>query len=218
MISESSCVSEFIDYLLDAGYPEDKIIQNWGKYNRGLDLVVLGKDAVTPIVAFEIKRAWPTESSSANKIITVLRSKIRHYKLEIPIFLAITINGSDDFALFDLSEKMNENEDISSNATASMTNLPSYRNLLNATQSIVTNQVEVRKKRFIDGYKIVCWVVIPIVGIALTLLDRFQIMYITTERLIVWGATLLMVMLPFFSEISIKDFSLKREKKENPNV
>lgn len=68
------------------------------------------------------------------------------------------------------------------------------------------------KKRHIDYLKIACWVLVPIVLVALVVLDALDIYIFNTERLIVLGVGLLVILLPFFSEVTLKGLSVKRDK------
>ena len=63
-----------------------------------------------------------------------------------------------------------------------------------------------------DCLKIVCWGIVPVAGIVLLVLDALGLYSFNTERLIVLGVGLLIVLLPFFSEITVKDITVKRGK------
>lgn len=67
-----------------------------------------------------------------------------------------------------------------------------------------------RKKRRIDCLKIICWIIVPMAVVVLIILDALNIYTFNTERLLVLGIGLLVVLLPFFSEITIKNLSVKR--------
>lgn len=70
-----------------------------------------------------------------------------------------------------------------------------------------------RKKRRIDCLKMICWIIVPMAVVALIILDALNIYTFNTERLLVLGIgllVLLVVLLPFFSEITIKNLSVKR--------
>ena len=71
------------------------------------------------------------------------------------------------------------------------------------------------KKRNARRLSLLCWMVIPVGVVALLVLDGLGLYRFTTERLIVLGIGLLMLLLPFFSEITVKNFSVKRE--QNPD-
>lgn len=70
----------------------------------------------------------------------------------------------------------------------------------------------VQKKRRTDYLKTVCWMIVPAIVVALLVLDALGVYSFNTERLIVLGVGLLMILLPFFSEITVKDISVKRGK------
>lgn len=72
-----------------------------------------------------------------------------------------------------------------------------------------------KKKRPVDYLKLVCWILVPVLIAALLVLDAFGIYIFSTERLTVLGIGLLIILLPFFSEIKLKDLSVKREKSQN---
>ncbi len=63
-----------------------------------------------------------------------------------------------------------------------------------------------------DYLKIICWFIVPLIVTVLLVLDALGIYLFNTERLIVLGIGLLNILLPFFSEITVKDLSMKRNK------
>ena len=90
----------------------------------------------------------------------------------------------------------------------------SANNLHNQTmkqQHAPVKSTSAKKKRK-DYLKVLCWIIVPIAVITLLVLDAIGIYIFNTERLMVLGIGLLIVLLPFFSEISVKDLSVKRNK------
>lgn len=67
------------------------------------------------------------------------------------------------------------------------------------------------KKRPSDYLKAVCRIIVPILTAALLILDAMGIYIFSTERLTVLGIGLLVILLPFFSEITLKGISMKRK-------
>lgn len=67
-----------------------------------------------------------------------------------------------------------------------------------------------KKKKNFNSIHIICWIAIPTVIIALLVLDGLKLYMFNTERLIIIGACIFVVLIPFFKEITIKDFSLKK--------
>lgn len=62
-----------------------------------------------------------------------------------------------------------------------------------------------------SGIVLICWVIIPLALTALLVLDGIGLYKFNTERLLVIGACVLVVMIPFFEEITIKNLSIKKE-------
>lgn len=66
------------------------------------------------------------------------------------------------------------------------------------------------KKRKANIFKRVCWLVVPTATAALMVLDMLAIYAFTSERLRVLAICLAVILLPFFSEVTVKNFSVKR--------
>ena len=60
--------------------------------------------------------------------------------------------------------------------------------------------------------RLICWIVIPVVTVVILVIDALGIYPITKDSLTVIGICLAVVLLPFFSEIQVKDLSVKRSK------
>lgn len=67
----------------------------------------------------------------------------------------------------------------------------------------------IHRKNF-GRLNLICWIVIPLVVIILLILDGLGLYPFTTERLIVLGVGVLVILLPFFSEITVKNLTVKR--------
>ena len=70
--------------------------------------------------------------------------------------------------------------------------------------------IKIKKNRKLLRY--ICWIIVPVIITALILLDGLSIYEFNTERLIVLGIGLVVILLPFFSEITVKNFTVKRDK------
>lgn len=67
-----------------------------------------------------------------------------------------------------------------------------------------------RKKKNLNRIHLICWIIIPVAIITLLVLDGLKLYMFNVERLIIIGACIFVVLIPFFKEITIKDFSLKK--------
>ncbi len=69
-----------------------------------------------------------------------------------------------------------------------------------------------RNKKKIVYIRLICWIIIPSAIVSVLVLDGLKLYIFNTQRLIVIGVGILVVLTPFFSEITIKNFSIKKEK------
>ena len=67
-----------------------------------------------------------------------------------------------------------------------------------------------KKKKNFNYIHIICWIAIPTVITALLVLDGLRLYMFNTERLVIIGSCVFVVLIPFFKEITIKDFSFKK--------
>ena len=67
-----------------------------------------------------------------------------------------------------------------------------------------------RKKKKLKCIRLICWIIIPMAIITVLVLDGLELYTFNTERLIVIGACVFVMLIPFFNEITVKDFSLKK--------
>ena len=67
---------------------------------------------------------------------------------------------------------------------------------------------QTNRKRGKDCLKYVCWIIVPILTFTLVLLDALNI---------VIEVGLLVILLPFFNEITLKNLSVKRSNSKNEN-
>ena len=59
--------------------------------------------------------------------------------------------------------------------------------------------------------QLICWIIIPFAIIGIIILDGLGFYTFNTERLIIIGTCIFVILIPFFKEITIKDFSFKKE-------
>ncbi len=69
-----------------------------------------------------------------------------------------------------------------------------------------------KKRKKFNCIRLICWGIIPLVIAAALVLDGLALYKFNTQRLIVIGGCILVVLIPFFSEITIQNFSIKKGK------
>ena len=77
-----------------------------------------------------------------------------------------------------------------------------------------TSHTSKKNKKALDRIYLICWRIIPLAVIILLVLDGIGLYPFNTERLLVIGCCILVMLIPFFSEITIKNISIK---KNTPN-
>lgn len=68
-------------------------------------------------------------------------------------------------------------------------------------------------KKHLERIYLLCWIIMPIAIIALLILDGLGIYPFNTERLLVIGGCIFVMLIPFFNEITVKNISIKKENK-----
>ena len=68
-----------------------------------------------------------------------------------------------------------------------------------------------RKKKKNNYIRLICWIILPISIITVLILDALKLYKFNTERLIVIGVCVLVVLIPFVKEITVKNISITKE-------
>ena len=68
-----------------------------------------------------------------------------------------------------------------------------------------------RKRKRSAGIYFICWLVVPANVVLAIILDGLGLYCFNTERLIAIGACIIVTLIPLFSEITVKDVSVKKE-------
>lgn len=205
----------FIEYLVHHGYPQNSIVLEYATKNKlAVDVVVLADDLKTPIAAYEIK---------GKKNIHSFRRGIEHMKkvaetlpLTVSMSLVFEIEQAPYFQVLDVSGIVYGNEDYN---TADLLNTDklykpiAYKtiNTSSETKKLLKKADKLQEK--MDSLALICWLLILPISIILMVLDAFDVYSLNTERLILLGAIVIIFILPFYSEISIKDVYMKRNDK-----
>lgn len=215
---EKDLKERFVQYLIQHDYPQNRIVSDWGNGSFFIDIAIMADDLVTPLAFFEVKKA--ISIAEAEYIAEKIKAYIKKLNISVPVYIVFPdsklVGQFEVLNLFEMLEPLNEsntkleNEDISNMSSGVL----SYQTLENGAKSKIIAAKQVQRKKSIDNLKLVCWLVIPIIGFILILLDAFEKYVFSNERLIVFGAILVVVLLPFFSEITFGDVSVKRKKED----
>lgn len=206
-----------MDELLANGYPKNSIVLEWKvDTRRFVDFVVVDVDTGLPMMMIEVKSCSARTHEAVKNL--AFESLKRYYeKNDAPIkaIAAILNREEKDLEFVDFTEAIKENsfEQAIYNYT-----LPPYEILTIGARRKAINQQKEKQKKNITVLKILCWLILPLICLALVLLDAFEIYKFSTLRLLTIGAGAVVTLIPCFKEIKIGEVSLKNQiekQKEN---
>ena len=70
-----------------------------------------------------------------------------------------------------------------------------------------------KRKKHLDRLSLICWIIVPQTVVVLLVLDGVRLYPFNTERLLVIGICIGVVLIPFFNEITVKNISFKKAKR-----
>lgn len=202
----------FIDYLIRHGYPPNRIALEWGIKEYSIDMVILAEDGMTPVAIYEFKQIKSIQAIQAG--VRFLRRVREKYNFIVPYFLVFYTEKEPFFDVVDVSKIINNNEnfDVQNiiNNPAPLAKPIAYEHVKSGIEGKSALRRQSDKQAKIDKLKPICWCILPFVLLTILVLDALCIYELNTERLIVLGITIIIILIPFYSEISLKDFTLKR--------
>ena len=203
----------FIAYLKRHNYPEKSIVLEWGTKNCAVDIAIVADDLVTLIALFEIKGHKTKDTISRG--IEQLKRATQMLDVSVPCTLVFGVNHQPYFEVLEVSDIIYNDAPINFDELLSehpLCSPVSYDNIsAGATVKAITKKKKEKQDK-IDKIKPLCWGLFPTIGVILLLLDAFDVYSLTPLRLILMGAIVILVLIPFCSEITLKDFSFKRKK------
>lgn len=78
----------------------------------------------------------------------------------------------------------------------------------------LTKNLTERKIRRINPINLICWIIVPLAILGSFVLDGLGVYTFSSERIIVLGIGIFVMLIPFFSEITVKNISLKKERRD----
>ena len=206
----------FVDYLRRQGYPDNQIVLDWGDGTFHVDIAIMADDLKTPLSIYEVRDG--ISINETREIAEKVSNYSRKQGITIPVYIVFPDTKlQGQFEILNLADRMyqlNQPFDADTFIKNTTKTVQSYDFLKNGAEIKLATQKQKKKEKRIDKIKPICWGLIPVIGIALLILDAFGIYQFSTERLIVLGIILVVVLLPFFSEISLGDVSVKRKKED----
>ena len=199
---------KLVEKFLKNGYPSDSLIQGWKIDSKSrADLVIVDVNTGIPLIMIDVKVcAKKDRENSINKAFKNLKEYYIKQKFQIKYVAAIYTDEESRYEFIDLTKAVMENN---LNNHISLYSIPSYEFLTaGARQKAIKAEKDKQDNRILL-FKILCWIVIPIIVIALLILDAKGIYVFSTLRLIVIGSCVGVALLPCFKEIKIGEVYIK---------
>lgn len=199
-----------MDELLAHGYPKESIVlEGQVDTRRFVDFIINDIDTGLPMMMIEMKSCGERTQTAVRQL--AFDSLKRYYNKNaspIKAVAAILDREKKKLEFIDYTEAVKEdNFDRAVNDYS----LPPYEILTIGARQKAINQQKEKQKRNITVLKVLCWGILPLVCIALVLLDAFGIYTFSTLRLVAIGAGAVITLIPCFKEIKIGEISLKNQ-------
>ena len=199
-----------MDELLAHGYPKESIVlEGQVDTRRFVDFIINDIDTGLPMMMIEMKSCGERTQTAVRQL--AFDSLKRYYNKNaspIKAVAAILDREKKKLEFIDYTEAVKEdNFDRAVNDYS----LPPYDILTIGARQKAINQQKEKQKRNITVLKVLCWGILPLVCLALVLLDAFGIYTFSTLRLVAIGAGAVITLIPCFKEIKIGEISLKNQ-------
>ena len=206
------------DELLASGYPRESIVLE-GKVDtrRFVDFIINDIDTGLPMMMIEVKSCGERTHTPVRRLaFDSLKRCYEKSSSPIKAVAAILDRETKKLEFIDFTEAI---KDDNFDCAVNDYNLPPYEILtIGARQKAINRQKENQEKKIV-ALKWLCWGILPVVCLALVLLDAFEVYTLSSLRLITIGAGAVVSLIPCFKEIKIGEITLKniieKQKKES---
>lgn len=207
----SSVEKEFFEKLISSDIPGDKIAYEYKLKNNYIpDFVVFDKNGINPVAIFEV-----TTQNSPNLIGNI--NKLKKMLSSLPIQTLgylVLFNKDGSFSIIEVND-FTTIENINKNKISS---IPSYEIITQGFDKKIASKKEKDRQSVITALRIICWIIIPVIVIAVIILVKLNILDLSNQLLILLGGVAVAILIPCFKEISIGNFEMKiceENKKDN---
>lgn len=197
-----------LEMFLKIGYPRDSLIQGWKIDSQSrADLVIIDINTGIPLIMIDVKVCAKKErENSINRAFKNLKEYYNKEKFPIKYVAAIYTDEESKYELIDLTKAVMESK---LNNHISYFSIPEYKILTAGARQKAIKAEKDKQNNNILIFKILCWIVIPLITIMLLVLDAKGIYVLSTLRLIVIGACVGVALLPCFKEIKVGEVYIK---------
>ena len=196
------------DELLKYGYPKESIVlEGQLDFRRFVDFLINDTDTGFPLMILVVKSCSERTHVAVRKLaFESLKKYYRNSSLPIKAVAAILDREEKRLEFIDFTEAIKDND---FNQAVNGYHLPPYEILTIGARQKAINKQKKNQERKIVALKWICWLIIPLLGAVLVLLDAFGIYMFSTLRLITIGVCVAVTLIPCFKEIKIGEITLK---------
>lgn len=214
MERDEDLLISLINFLIAHGYPKDSFALEWsigGGYR--VDLAVIDPDTNKAIALFELKREKTQGSFNM-----ALRQFENFSKVlgdeKVPIYVVFGKEGEPPFEIYYLQEEVSAKE---KSQPIKISKVPDFTIFKSSKISQEISKKEENRKTTMNWFQIVCWIIAFLV-LVLLILDFFNILVITPERLAIIGVIAGLIIIPFASKLKILGVEFERLKERKERV
>ena len=215
-MTEHEMIKKVKDFLQSKGVKSSNIVCDYipkGEYYH-FDLVITSKKIDVPIAVIDIKmvtssHAYIFKTKSFEKLHSI-------YNAEIPCYVIVMQEDVCKFDIFDATDYVYKRT-LPGELPKSISpeNFPTYTELLRRFKILNEINIANKTKEKQNSFNLVCWVILPIVIAWILAMDKYGFYPLSTYRLIIWGGLGVIILLPFFKEITVGSmFHIKRNEAE----
>lgn len=205
----------FIQYLKQHGYPDDNIVTEWGDQQHRIDIAILDENRNFPVAIYEVKGR--KDKRTIENGISQLKKYQKFIGYPTETGLVFPMDEAPYFKFYNTNEYMGManyktfKERQFDASRVDKDEVKPYRSVSNSAEPKIKVQQRKRKEKYLDWLKIVSWGIMCPLIIVLLILELLNLYEFTTERLVVLGVLLLIIVLPFYKEISFKGVTVKKD-------
>lgn len=207
---EQDTLIALIGYLKEHGYPESSLAIEWPAGKFRVDLAVVDTNTKEPIAIFELKnqKTKETEKLGKKQLANFLNAM---GKTNVPAYLVY----SSIEAPFEIQRVNFEEEELENGvATFSAESIPTFTTLRSSKRNFKIAETREEINRISDKYY---FVVCGICAFSLILVlygNLFKKLSVSSQDLVLIGATMALILLPFASKIKFLGLEFERLTKE----
>ena len=206
-VNEKRILDHFIEYLIESGFPKNSIAVGYRlKSNIMADIVIVDDKTNIPLMLFEIKTHKTSETEEKGKrYLDKIHRNFKDSKLATYlVFYNPKLDNDFEVLQYDANTGNYINDD---DKPAEYTLNYEFNKV--AIISEAKEEKESKKRETIETFKVVCWVIAFV--IILMLIGSKVIRYtILTTDLILFGAAIVMILLPFVSKINFLGIEIEK--------